>query len=116
VAEGKLVPRKGKELKDLPDEWQKIKALFSDENIEGWLSGKYLESDDPIAAKAAKMIAKKAPTALRLANQIVDDGYELPLKEAVKEELAHLEEIFSTEDALTGLKSVGKGRPTFEGK
>lgn len=116
VTEGKLVPRKGKDLKDLPDEWRKISALFSDENIEGWLAGKYLESDDPIAAKAAKMIARKAPIALRLANQIVDDGYELPLKEAVKEELAHLEEIFSTNDALTGLKSVGKGRPTFEGR
>ena len=116
LAQGKLVPRKGKDLKDFPEEWQKIKALFCDENIEGWLDGKYLESDDPIVAKAAKMIAKKAPIALRLANQIIDKGYELPLKEGVKEELAHLEEIFSTHDALTGLKSVGKERPTFEGK
>lgn len=116
LAKGKLVPRKGKDLKDLPDEWQKIKVLFSDENIDGWLSGQYLESNDPIAAKAAKMISRKAPIALRLVNQIIDEGYERPLKEAVKEELAHLEEIFSTADALTGLKSVGKGRPTFEGK
>ena len=69
-----------------------------------------------LAAKAAKMIGTKAPVALRLANQIIDEGYELPLTEAVKKELAHLEEIFSTADALTGLKSVGKGRPTFEGK
>jgi enoyl-CoA hydratase/3-hydroxyacyl-CoA dehydrogenase len=116
LAEGKLVPRKGKESKDLPDEWRQIRALFSDKNIDGWLTGKFLESDDPIAAKAAKMIGRKAPIALRLANQIIDDGYELPLTEAVKEELAHLEEIFSTADALTGLKSVGKGRPTFEGR
>lgn len=116
LAEGKLVPRKGKESKDLPDEWRQIRSLFSDENIEGWLTGKFQQSDDPIAAKAAKMIGRKAPIALRLANQIIDDGYELPLTEAVKEELAHLEEIFSTADALTGLKSVGKGRPTFEGR
>jgi enoyl-CoA hydratase/3-hydroxyacyl-CoA dehydrogenase len=116
LAEGKLVPRKGKESKDLPDEWRQIRSLFSEENIEGWLTGKFQQSDDPIAAKAAKMIGRKAPIALRLANQIIDDGYELPLTEAVKEELAHLEEIFSTADALTGLKSVGKGRPTFEGK
>jgi enoyl-CoA hydratase/3-hydroxyacyl-CoA dehydrogenase len=116
LAEGRLVPRKGKEPKDLPDEWRQIRALFSDENIEGWLTGKFLGSDDPIAAKAAKMIGRKAPIALRLANQIIDDGYELPLSEAIKEELAHLEEIFTTADALTGLKSVGKGRPTFEGR
>jgi enoyl-CoA hydratase/3-hydroxyacyl-CoA dehydrogenase len=116
LAQGTLRPRKGKDLKDLPEEWQKINSLFSDENIEGWLAGKYLESEDPIAAKAAKMIAKKAPIALRLANQIIDEGYERPLKEAVKKELAHLEEIFSTDDALKGLKSVGRGRPTFEGR
>ena len=116
VAEGKLEPRKGKAPEDLPDEWRQIRALFSDENIDAWLAGEFLDSDDPIAAKAAKMIGRKAPIALRLANQIVDEGYELPLIEAVRKELAHLEEIFSTADALTGLKSVGKGRPTFEGK
>lgn len=116
MGQANLVPRKGKDPEELPDEWRKIRELFVDENIEAWLAGKYLESSDSLAAKTAKMIAKKAPIALRLANQIIDDGYALPLLEAVKEELAHLHEIFSTADALTGLRSVGKGRPTFEGK
>jgi hypothetical protein len=62
------------------------------------------------------MIAGKAPTALRLVNEIIDTGYEMPLAEAVKQELVHLNEIFSTADALTGLTSVGKGKPTFEGR
>jgi hypothetical protein len=31
-------------------------------------------------------------------------------------ERAHLKEIFSTGDALRGLSSVGKSRPTFEGR
>ena len=30
-------------------------------------------------------------------------------------ELSHLHEIFSTRDALTGLLSIGKSRPIFEG-
>jgi enoyl-CoA hydratase/carnithine racemase len=67
-------------------------------------------------AKTAKMVASKAPIALRLSNQIIDQGYEKLWKEGLKEELAHLYEIFSTRDALNGLTSVGRERPKFEGK
>lgn len=113
---GKLAPRKGKKTEDLPPEWRQIKELFADKNIGDWLAGKYLDSSDPVAAKTAKMIHSKAPLALRMANRIIDDGYRLPLAQGLKEELAHLNEIFSTADALTGLTSVGKGSPTFQGK
>lgn len=116
INEGKLVPRKGKDIEELSPEWRKIQSLFADENIDKWLAGKYLESDDPLIAKTAKIIAAKAPLALRLANQIIDTGYEQPLSEGIKGELEHLNEIFSTADALTGLSSVGKGMPTFEGR
>ena len=116
ISEEKLVPNKGKKEEDLTPEYRHIKELFADANIEAWLNNKYLESDDPVAAKTAKIISSKAPLALRLANEIVDTGYEMPLSEAVKQELVHLNEIFSTADALTGLTSVGKARPTFEGR
>jgi len=116
VSGGKLRSRKGKEDEDLPLEFQHVRKLFDDSHVEGWLKGKFLDSSDPIAAKTAKTIAGKAPLALKLANQIIDAGYELPLKEGLKQELAHLHEIFSTQDALTGLSSVGKARPVFEGK
>ena len=111
----KLVPNKGKDTDKLPPEWQKIKGLFADKNIDAWLNSKYLDSDDPLAAKTAKIISEKAPIALKLTNRIVDVGYEKPLKDGMKEELAHLIEIFSTKDALTGLTNAGK-RPKFEGK
>ena len=116
INEGKLVPRKGKDIEELSPEWRKIKELFSDENIDKWLAGKYLENDDPLIAKTAKIITSKAPIALRLANKIIDNGYELPLSEGIKGELEHLNEVFSTADALTGLSSVGKEMPTFEGR
>jgi enoyl-CoA hydratase/3-hydroxyacyl-CoA dehydrogenase len=112
---GTLIPKKGKDEKGLPDEWKKLKALFSDENIDKWLGNKYLDDPDPLTAKTAKMIAAKAPIALKLANRIIDEGYKKALKEGLKEELAHLMEIFATKDALTGLTSVGK-KPKFEGK
>lgn len=84
--------------------------------IEGWMSGSYIDSEDPLTAKTARIIAGKAPLALKLANPIMGEGFELPLAEAVNLELAHLNEIFSTEDALTGLSSVGKGSPSFKGR
>jgi enoyl-CoA hydratase/3-hydroxyacyl-CoA dehydrogenase len=116
IKERKSALRKGKKTEELPGDWRKLKELFADANIDAWLGGKYIESDDPLVAKTAKMVASKAPIALRLSNQIVDQGYEKPLKEGVKEELAHLYEIFSTKDALTGLTSVGREKPKFEGK
>jgi enoyl-CoA hydratase/3-hydroxyacyl-CoA dehydrogenase len=116
VRDGSLRPRKGREDKDLPEDWKKIKALFGDENINDLLTGKYLESDDALKSKIAKNLTRKAPLALKFSNDIVDAGYEKPLKEGLKEELAHNIEIFSTKDALTGLTNVGKKDIQFEGK
>jgi enoyl-CoA hydratase/3-hydroxyacyl-CoA dehydrogenase len=113
--EGRLIPNKGKDTEKLPPEWQKIKALFADKNIDAWLSSKYLNSDDPLEAKTARIIAEKAPIAIRLANKIVDTGFKKPLKNGMKLELKHLNEIFSTKDALTGLTNVGK-KVQFESK
>jgi enoyl-CoA hydratase/3-hydroxyacyl-CoA dehydrogenase len=115
IKSGKLASKKGKKTEELPAEWQKIKALFADENIPALLSGKYMDSKDPLEARTAKTLAAKAPIALRMVNDIMDKGYKMPLKDGLKEELAHLDEIFRTKDALTGLTSVGK-KPQFEGK
>ncbi len=111
-----LTPRKGHDESKLTDPWNKIKSLFADENINDWLSGKYRNSDDPLTAKTAMIIDKKAPLALKFTNQIVDAGFSKPLKEGLKEELAHLYEIFSTKDALIGLTNVGKKDISFEGR
>jgi enoyl-CoA hydratase/3-hydroxyacyl-CoA dehydrogenase len=116
LAEETLTPRKGHDVSELIDPWKKINSLFADENVDDWLSGRYRNSDDPLAARIAKTIDKKAPLALKFVNQIVDAGYSKPLKEGLKEELAHLHEIFSTKDALIGLTNVGKERIPFEGK
>ncbi len=113
--DGKLVPNKGKEVDKLPAEWKKLKELFSDANIDRLLGSEFLNSDDPLTAKTAKTLAAKAPIALKMVNQIMDEGYEKPLKEAVKVDLSHLMEIFATKDALTGLTSVGQ-KPQFEGR
>lgn len=116
IADDMLVPRKARETEQLPGEWQRLKELFADERMEAWLSGEYLDSDDPLVAKTAAMVASKAPLALRLAHKIIDSGYKVSLTEGLKHELAHLEEIWYSRDALTGLTSVGKGSPKFQGR
>ncbi len=115
VNEGKLTTQKAEGVKALPADWQKIKDLFADNNIETWLRSKYINDADPFISKTAETIASKAPIALKLTNEIIDDGYKKPLKDGIKEELRHNKEIFSTKDALTGLTNVG-GKPKFEGK
>ena len=64
----------------------------------------------------ATVLARKAPLALKYANQIMDKGYKQTLKEGLKEELAYLNEIFSTKDAFIGLTNVGKRGIKYEGK
>ena len=58
----------------------------------------------------------KAPIAMRMASGLIDRALDTPIEQGVDLELAGLPEIFSTRDARTGLGSVGKGRPTFEGR
>jgi enoyl-CoA hydratase/3-hydroxyacyl-CoA dehydrogenase len=116
IAAKKLTPKKGKKTHALPPEWRQIKELFNDANIADWLSGKYLSSNDELTAKTARNLSGKAPLALKMVNEIIDQGFAMPLEKGLKQELKHLKEIFNTQDALTGLTSVGKGRPAFVGK
>jgi enoyl-CoA hydratase/carnithine racemase len=65
--------------------------------------------------KIAAISGTKAPVALRMAASLIDEGSRVPLEQGLEMELAHLREIFATKDALTGLLSIGKTRPVFEG-
>ena len=115
ISSGKLLKKSMKKEVKLPENFQKIKDYFSDTNIRSVLSG---EGDlNELGQKISKTISYKAPLAIKLANQVIDEGSYLDLKEGLEVELSHLAEIFSTEDALEGLNSVVKRqRPTFKGK
>ena len=115
ISSGQLLKKSTKKEVKLPDNFQKIKDYFSDANIQSILTG---EGDlNELGQKISKTISYKAPIAIKLANQIIDEGSRLDLNEGLGIELSHLSEIFSTEDALEGLNSVIKRqRPTFKGK
>lgn len=115
IASGNIVNKSTKKEVKLPENFQRIRDYFSDNNIESMLSG---EGDlNELGQKISKTISYKAPIAIKLANKIIDEGSDLDLKEGLELELSHLAEIFSTEDALEGLNSVIKRqRPVFKGK
>ena len=115
VNSGKLLKKSMKKEVKLPDKFLKIQDYFSDDNIQSVMSG----SGDlnELGQKISKTISYKAPLAIKLANQIIDEGSQVEIKKGLEIELRHLSEIFSTEDALEGLNSVIKRqKPTFKGK
>ncbi|MFA5794573.1 MAG: 3-hydroxyacyl-CoA dehydrogenase NAD-binding domain-containing protein [Candidatus Brocadiia bacterium] len=98
-------------------ETTKIKAIFDDAKVTDLLGGKLADSTDPLEAKLAKKISFKAPIALKLANELIDQGLIGHLEDGLNLELSHLNEIFSTKDAYEGLTSVvQKRRPIYTGK
>jgi enoyl-CoA hydratase/3-hydroxyacyl-CoA dehydrogenase len=102
--------------RSLPDAVQPLKTIGSTENIRRLLSGSPpAGADAALAAKTAKIVAYKAPLALKLAAEIIDAQVGKPMDEAVEIELMRLGEVFSTADALEGLSSVGRKRPEFKG-
>ena len=115
VASNKIMKKSIKKDAEIPENFQKIRKYFTDNNLKTLLSG----GDDlnELGKKISKTISYKAPIAIKLANKIIDEGSKLSLNEGLELELAHLSEIFSTKDALEGLNSViMRRRPTFKGE
>jgi len=113
ISEGK--PDKYRE-REIPKKFRPFVQMCSKENVEKLLSGKSPEGvPDDLAAKTVKIVSYKAPIALKIVNEIIDQQAGKSMKDAVEIELGRLEEIFSTDDALEGLSSLGRKRPQFKG-
>jgi len=114
VSKGK--PDKYRE-REIPEKFKLLAQAYTKENVEKLLSGKLPEGvPEEFAAKTAKIVGFKAPLALKLASEIVDQQMGKTMAEAVEIELGRLSEIFSTADALEGLSSAGRKRPEFKGR
>ncbi len=67
--------------------------------------------------KQAKGIRRKAPIALKMAMDLIDQGASLDLQDGLQLELKGLKTIFATQDARTGLSSILSGqKPNYVGK
>ena len=115
ISSGDMLTKSSKRKVELTDDFKRIKDYFSDNNIQQILSGGGELNE--LGQKISKTISYKAPLAIKLANNIIDEGSKLELSKGLELELGHLPEIFSTQDALEGLSSVIKRRrPSFTGK
>ena len=103
--------------RDIPERFRKFAAACSPENVKRLLAKQPpLGVAEDLAAKMAKSVGFKAPLAIKMANEIIDAQVGKSIPEAVEIELSRLHEIFSTEDALEGLSSLGRKRPEYKGK
>jgi enoyl-CoA hydratase/3-hydroxyacyl-CoA dehydrogenase len=100
----------------VPEAYQALADFFERHDTETLREGRGDTHGDARLAAAMRRVASKAPVALRISADLIDRGAGLPLDDGLKLELAHLEEIFSTNDALEGLSSLGRKRPVFEGR
>jgi enoyl-CoA hydratase/3-hydroxyacyl-CoA dehydrogenase len=98
-----------------PVAYQKVAAFFDANDVEAIRTGRASTGGDETLERAAAAVATKAPIALRTAASLIDSGAHVPLEEGLRMEVAQVETIFSTADALTGLLSIGKSRPVFVG-
>ena len=62
-----------------------------------------------------KIISKKAPIAIREANNMINEQAKVSIKEAIEIEMDKLYYMFGTEDALAGLSNPTRP-PKFQGK
>ncbi len=102
--------------RSVPERYDAIARFFRDNSADSIREGKADTKGNEKLAKPAKKVSSKAPIALRIAEELIDKGNEMSLDEGLALELSRLEEIFATEDAMTGLTSLGKGRPEFSGR
>lgn len=94
-----------------------IRDAFSDGRIADILAGKPVEGAPPPLAKALQGLVKKAPLALKAANELIDAGLRVGLEEGLALELGRIREIFQTRDAREGLAALlGRRAPAFTGR
>lgn len=101
----------------IPASYNNQKTICTDANVARLLKGELLEGVEPeLAAKTAKIIAVKAPFAVKVANELIDAQSKVSIEAAIELELGRLVEIFTTEDALAGLQAPPGRPPKYQGK
>ena len=98
-----------------PASHRALAEFFDANDVETIRLGRANAGGDERLEKAMKAVGANAPVALRWAAQLIDSGIRVGLDEGLRMELAHVQEIFATKDALAGLLSIGKAKPAFLG-
>ncbi|MBI4346279.1 MAG: 3-hydroxyacyl-CoA dehydrogenase/enoyl-CoA hydratase family protein [Elusimicrobia bacterium] len=100
----------------LPRELVTVREAFSEGLLAGTLAGQAPVGCDPAAAKAIAGLPKRAPLALKFAEELIEGGLKGSLENGLELELSRIVEIFKTADAREGLNALLERRaPTFRG-
>lgn len=103
--------------REIPERFADLARICTGDNRVALLEKKPLEGvPSALAAATQKAISRKAPLALKAVNDLIDAEQKNSIPEGIQLELDGLTAIFSTQDALTGLTSLGGPPPRFEGK
>jgi enoyl-CoA hydratase / 3-hydroxyacyl-CoA dehydrogenase len=91
--------------------WEKIGNFYAQNNYKSIINNEYIDGglDSDTVAKLAKTMKFKAPIAMDIAEQLINEA------NGPESELEHLSAIFNTSDAFLGLTSIGK-KVEYEGK
>jgi enoyl-CoA hydratase/3-hydroxyacyl-CoA dehydrogenase len=95
------------------------KSFYSDENLPGLLNGECpagFDAEDRNVGRQLRSLSRTAPIALKMASDLLDGAVATgdDLDAGLALELASLEAIFDTSDALAGLSALIEGRrPTY---
>lgn len=102
-----------------PPEHAEIARFFIANRVDSLRTGTADTGGNGALSRAMRLVADKAPLALRLAERLIDEGSRLGLPAALQLEIDHVTEIYRSEDAYRGLASRATrqvGRPGFLGK
>ncbi|KNZ41624.1 3-hydroxyacyl-CoA dehydrogenase/enoyl-CoA hydratase family protein [Acetobacterium bakii] len=98
-----------------PDAFEKESAIFAGNNLETIMNGQVPEDvDADFGMKTLAIIKKKAPLALIVANELMEAQSKVSIDEAITLELGRLIEMFTTEDAWTGLTAPPGKAPAYK--
>jgi enoyl-CoA hydratase/3-hydroxyacyl-CoA dehydrogenase len=99
-----------------PASHRALAEFFDANDVETIRLGHANTGGDERLERAMKAVGANAPVALRWAAQLIDNGIRVGLDEGLRMELAYVQEIFATKDALAGLRSIGKPKAAFSGR
>jgi enoyl-CoA hydratase/3-hydroxyacyl-CoA dehydrogenase len=102
-----------------PPHFDAIGRFFESSRADDLRAGTADTGGDPVLARAMKPVAFKAPLALRVSEQLIEEGIRKPLADGLQMEIDHSLEICRTEDALRGLTFFSRrlvGQPVFVGR
>jgi enoyl-CoA hydratase / 3-hydroxyacyl-CoA dehydrogenase len=101
--------------REVPDKLKPFAQVCSPANVARLLAGDPPQGvSEELAEKVCKTVGFKAPLALKLSNEIINQQEGKSIEDAVGIELGRLHDIFSTNDALLGLSNIGR-RVEFKG-